>query len=300
MRKPSFRNKAGCRAQNRLGFRSKNLEPVHGSIVAFPCRSPMLTSITMDLVVEANSQLIAAWRVFCKSFPKRDLGDLPGLKLAWGEVPYFGYNAIVLSEPAASQEELDQRSARAIEYMRAQRFSGIFIVCNDWLPAGARFPDGLRVAWKMTGMVTDQLLPPVRSFPKLDIRRASDQQTLIDLHDVNSAGYGIDPELARASIGPVEDWEQNAFGYVGYQDGKPVSCAATLVVDSRLYVAFVATMPNAQRRGYAEAVMRHSLNEAAKASGLQRTILHASDEGFPIYYRMGYRPTSKFTVYMRA
>jgi len=254
----------------------------------------------MDLVVEANYQLVQAWRVFTKSFPGRDAGDLPGLNLAWGEVPYFAYNAIVLSEPVASPEDLDQRCARAIEYMRAKRYPGIFMVCHDWLPPGAHLPEPLRLSWKMTGMVAEELLPPVRSFPKLDIRRVSDHKTLTDLYDINSAGYGINPELARASTGPAEDWEQNAFGFVAYHEGEPVSCAATFPVDGRLYVGQVATMPRAQRRGYAEAVMRHSLNEATKATGIQRTVLHASDEGRPIYLRMGYRSTSKFTVYMLA
>jgi predicted acetyltransferase len=60
----------------------------------------------------------------------------------------------------------------------------------------------------------------------------------------------------------------------------------------------VATQPDAQCYGYAEAVMRHSLAEASKATGLQRSILHATDSGRSIYLRMGYRDTARFTGYV--
>jgi GNAT superfamily N-acetyltransferase len=257
--------------------------------------------MTTDLA-EANSQLEKAWRRFSRSFPGRDLGQLPGLTLAWGNVPYFAYNAIMLAEPVVSREDLEERGARAADYIHNQRRMGILIICDDWIPDGAgeslrRF--GFEPGWKMTGMVADRLLEPVREFPPLEIRRVSDAKTLVDLYDINSAGYALDRELARASTGPVDDWEEGAFGYVAYLGDEPVASAATFALDGRLYVGMVATMPHAQRRGYAEAVMRHSLEHASTATGLRRTVLHASDEGLSIYLRMGYRATAHFMVYTR-
>lgn len=248
-------------------------------------------------IEEANSQLVKAWRLFSRSSPERAHGELPGLKLAWGEVPYFAYNAIIVDGPVASQGELDRRVALAVEYMSSRSFKGILMVCDDWIPAGARIQ--LQLAWKMTGMLADELRPPARSLPKLDLRRVTDRRTLVDIYDINCTGYAVPLELGRASTGPVEDWDENRFGYVAYQEGEPVACAATFPIDNRLYVGMVATMPHAQRRGYAETVLRHSLEEAGRATGLQRTVLHASDAGFPIYLRMGYRATSKFSVYVR-
>jgi predicted acetyltransferase len=81
-------------------------------------------------------------------------------------------------------------------------------------------------------------------------------------------------------------------------DGKPVASSATFNVDGRMYVGLVATLPEMQRRGYAEAVMRKSLEECAKETGQTRTILHATDAGRPVYLRMGYHDTSKFVAYM--
>jgi ribosomal protein S18 acetylase RimI-like enzyme len=70
-------------------------------------------------------------------------------------------------------------------------------------------------------------------------------------------------------------------------------------LNGALHVMCVATMPAHQRRGYAEAVMRHSLAQASRATGLTRTTLHATEAGKPAYQRMGYRETATFTGYTR-
>ena len=58
-----------------------------------------------------------------------------------------------------------------------------------------------------------------------------------------------------------------------------------------------ASLPEARRNGYAEAVMRHSLEAAARSSGLSRTVLHATALGYPVYRAMGYRQVAFFHVY---
>jgi hypothetical protein len=43
--------------------------------------------------------------------------------------------------------------------------------------------------------------------------------------------------------------------------------------------------------------MRRSLARAAAATGIQRTVLHATPAGAPLYASMGYRATARFTMY---
>jgi GNAT superfamily N-acetyltransferase len=62
-------------------------------------------------------------------------------------------------------------------------------------------------------------------------------------------------------------------------------------------VALVATSPDHQRKGYAEAVMRRALDEAREAWGVRRTVLHATAAGQPIYRRMGYADTVRFDAF---
>jgi ribosomal protein S18 acetylase RimI-like enzyme len=104
------------------------------------------------------------------------------------------------------------------------------------------------------------------------------------------------PELGR-HLAMTSLWPGDAYAYLGEMNGVAVTCAATLPVDGRLYVAWVATRPEHHRKGYAEAVMRHSLRVASDATGLQRTVLHATDAGLPVYEAMGYVVTSRFGMY---
>jgi predicted GNAT family acetyltransferase len=72
------------------------------------------------------------------------------------------------------------------------------------------------------------------------------------------------------------------------------------MVDGLRYVALVATHPEHQRRGYADAAMRRALEVAAAAKGKCPTFLHATEAGRPVYTRMGYRAVSHHTLYMEA
>jgi hypothetical protein len=44
-------------------------------------------------------------------------------------------------------------------------------------------------------------------------------------------------------------------------------------------------------------VIRKCLEDAGNATGLERTVLHATNDGQPVYLRMGYRCVAKFPCY---
>jgi GNAT superfamily N-acetyltransferase len=83
------------------------------------------------------------------------------------------------------------------------------------------------------------------------------------------------------------------LGYVGWAEGRAVSTAATFARPAAVAVYWVATLPEYQGRGYAEALVRYALAQTGRA----RTLLQASPAGYPLYERMGYRPVTKFTYY---
>jgi hypothetical protein len=62
----------------------------------------------------------------------------------------------------------------------------------------------------------------------------------------------------------------------------------------------VATMADAQRKGYGDAVVRHALNTAYEVTDIKRSVLHATEAGYSVYMRLGYHTTSKFMGYMLA
>jgi GNAT superfamily N-acetyltransferase len=61
---------------------------------------------------------------------------------------------------------------------------------------------------------------------------------------------------------------------------------------------FVVTHPSHQKKGFAEAAMRHALSVAAERFGERPTFLHATDAGRPIYARMGYEPVATHTCFI--
>jgi ribosomal protein S18 acetylase RimI-like enzyme len=84
---------------------------------------------------------------------------------------------------------------------------------------------------------------------------------------------------------------------LGYVENQPVSTATTFLINDEFYLGWVATLPNYRNQGYAEAVIRHSLEQAAQRYGKKRTVLHATFVGFPVYQRIGYQPTAYFRTY---
>jgi len=59
----------------------------------------------------------------------------------------------------------------------------------------------------------------------------------------------------------------------------------------------VATVPDQQRRGFGEAVMRHAVAEAQREHGIARSILQSTPAGLHLYQRMGYRVVTRVSVY---
>ena len=89
-------------------------------------------------------------------------------------------------------------------------------------------------------------------------------------------------------------WRKHAYGFVAYEGDKPVSTATGIVNEGCIFLFLVATLPEVRRRGYGEAVVRHALQTAHGATGIRRTVLHATEAGYPVYVRLGYSPTVKF------
>lgn len=77
----------------------------------------------------------------------------------------------------------------------------------------------------------------------------------------------------------------------------PISAAATVATKGCLFLALVATAPEAQRNGYGEATVRKALFEGARATGLTRTVLHATLAGAPVYERIGYHKVASIAFY---
>ncbi len=259
-----------------------------------------------DEIAESVAQAVAVWGWLVNPGRGGEKIDSPGLFLGCAGTLWPLGNCAVMTSAIEHAAELEGRIARGATIFDKRGVNGIFAVCDALVPqrlresvpaSFARF--GYVPAVTMTGMAADRVLPPIRSVPTLRFEPVNDTRHGEMMAWLNCIAYGEPLEWAS-------DWEARtglsqtqASGFIAYANDEPVACACTVALLNCLYVGMVATHPDHRKRGFAEAVMRHSLQVAASKTGLTRSVLHASDMGRPLYAQMGYHDTAQFTFYGR-
>jgi GNAT superfamily N-acetyltransferase len=244
---------------------------------------------------ETVAVLIEAWKLMVGRLPGAAIQHAKGVATMFAHAPLPFLNLSMPDCPLADAEEL--RGALAVVKARAKtcEHGSLLALCEAWAPAEweqVAFAEGFAMALNMTGMAADQLLPPRRTSPELAFRRVSDETTARDLAMINAQAYGIPADLFECLCN-LHLWHRDSFGYVGYAGGQPVTSAAAFPVCGTMYIALVATVPEANGKGCAEAVMRHAIEQAGRAMGPARMTLHASDMGRPVYRAMGFEPGAR-------
>jgi GNAT superfamily N-acetyltransferase len=258
--------------------------------------------------IESMEQLATVWRAMVLDRdPGADVRDLPGIAVRWADCRFAFWNCVTLTDVGADAGLLKQRLDEAAEIMRAKSRPGFLWVFEALLDDQARAAlgsaaeqAGLRYAFPGTGMAGDLLPVPDPVHPELTFVRVDDEELLRAYADINSRAYGFPLEDGRDGLAGSSLWKSGVFAYLGLRDGVPVTCAATVEADGRLFVVLVATDPAWERRGYGEAVTRKALHEGARATGLTRAALHATAAGAPVYPRIGFRPNSPIGFYALA
>jgi len=250
------------------------------------------------LVDEIVHQWTAAVRRMTAGSPALESAPLPGITAIWANVTLPVYNQALLSRPVADLDELRARLDGLMAFASERGKPWMFTPCHAWLPPGSDeviASHGLVPGMPLTGMIADRIEPAPES-KQHNFRALSGREGSRLVGDLNCAAYGMPAEWAAETDWP-SFFGNDAFSYALYENGTPASTATAFAIDGCLNVVCVATLPPFQRKGYAEAVLRHTLEDASRASGITRTVLHASRAGYPIYERMGYRPVAEFTAW---
>lgn len=258
---------------------------------------------------ESMEQLAAVWRVMVLDRdPRADVRDLPGIAVRWADCRFAFWNCVTLTGRGTTAGLLEQRLNEAAEIMRSKKCPGFLWVFEDLLDDGARAGlgdaagrAGLVHAFPGTGMAGDLLPVPEPAHPDLTFVRVTTDEQLRAFADINSRAYGFPLEDGRDGLGRSSLWKNQVYAYLGVRDdGTPVTCAATVEADGRLFVLLVATDPAWERRGYGEAVTRKALHEGGRATGLTRATLHATAAGAPVYPRIGFKANSPMRFFALA
>lgn len=253
---------------------------------------------------ESHAQFQGAWRLFALGRPLGEVVERPEVFITAGHVSWSLLNMAFLQNPVETEAELERAVDSAARYFAQGPNGWSFTLTPDWLAPSLReradallASRGLHIGMTTTGMVADRLLAPLRPLPKLDLRPVSNEWGRNAIADVNAASYDMPQPLGREALAVPGIYGADCLAFVGARDGAPASTTAAMRVDGITYIALVATMAEHRRQGAAEAVMRHALAEAKRAWGLERTVLHATPAGAPVYRRMGYRDVTSFVSY---
>ncbi|HWR24964.1 MAG TPA: GNAT family N-acetyltransferase [Methanosarcina sp.] len=140
-------------------------------------------------------------------------------------------------------------------------------------------------------------------FPsRLEIREANDNKDLDTWAKVAITSYNLDDELRRASgrhlITPSNTDNFRCHYFFGLLDNKPVATAALFEGEDAAGIYWVGTLPEARKRGIANAMTQHALLKA-KTCGYKIAILNASEQGHSIYQQIGFTDYYTTNIYYR-
>ena len=255
-----------------------------------------MTNVRMkDEIEESNRHFREAWKLYARVSPRGEAFDRDNACQPW-----FLHECGRASQPVVDARDLLRRVRQATTYFAARSNPWVLTASEDWFGENATsvLADvGLAYKLDLMGMATERVCPPTRPLPDVQLRRIDDEENRFALADLNADSYGVPKEWGRQALGGAALWESAIFGAIAYVRDEPASGAFALLVDDALYIGWVATAKTHRGRGFAELVIRRCLEDARDATGLERTVLHATGDGQPVYQRMGYRCVVRFPFY---
>jgi ribosomal protein S18 acetylase RimI-like enzyme len=247
-------------------------------------------TIADEVLVAADQNMVRAWRAVLAGSPiPGDIHDDDVVLLSSGlPVPLF--NPAFVTRPPADP---GATVARVVDHY-ASLGAPFVLDFRDEVAFGlaeACTAAGLVEHWRPALMVLDPIPPTVAQAPSdLEVSRVT-TETLDDYSAVLSAGFGIPLELTDLVSGP---WLLSvAAGLIGTVQGEPTGSAAVFVSEGVAGIYNVATVPQGRGKGIGEA-MTWAAVRAGQEAGATCAILQSSEQGEPVYRRMGFATPTRY------
>jgi ribosomal protein S18 acetylase RimI-like enzyme len=255
--------------------------------------------------VEAN--LRQAMRCYAHATPEGEARDYPGLTVTSSGIDFAVFNSAMLTEPlVGSANDLSRCITVADTHFAARGIGWSLWICDEMLPGKLRHDapeilaeSHLKLTTQAPGMFAEGVLPPRRAAADVECWPVSDARTRFDFSEVVSIVFAMPFALAHRIYGGARIWEGAMKGYIAYRKNFPVSVVCIVISAGVAGVYSLGTLPQHQRHGYAETLLRFALERAREETGIGASILQTTRAGINLYRRMGYRATSNFSIYVR-
>lgn len=269
----------------------------------------MMIDILNDLSEEALTQAIEAnlFEVFrlMRNWPKAEMHEAPELFWSITDIPFFMFNSVLRAQLAPERIEPTIQAA-------VQRGQNHQVPIGWYVGPQTQPPDlgtylkkhGFSSGEPQIGMAID-LQSMNESLPvtsTLTLSPVNDAETLHRWCQVCVSGF----EMPDFTIDYFYEWFLSlGFGpsspirnYLGWLNGEVVATSTLLPGAGVAGIYCVATLPQARRLGVGAAMTLHPLQDARRM-GYRIGILQASEMGFPIYRKIGFKEYCQIKVYVR-
>ncbi|HEY7132637.1 MAG TPA: GNAT family N-acetyltransferase [Candidatus Limnocylindrales bacterium] len=242
-----------------------------------------------DTLVQLEHENMLEWlRIETEPVPGSVIRLVDGVAVYATGLPVALFNQVVPVDGSATVEGL--RAAIEVVIARDVPF---FVALRRGLD------DHLVAALPGLGLELDpEPLPGMALFPipadpvsppaGVEIRAVTDAEGLDGHVRAAASGFEMPEPLARVWIGDDLWLRPGCAVYAATLDGRPVASGFGLRTGRTIGVYTIATTPAARGRGIGEAMTRRVVADGA-AEGCDVATLQASDMGFPIYERIGFR-----------
>lgn len=226
------------------------------------------------------------------------LRDTPAVRLADAGRPGAFSNCATLTQPlsTATVGATLAQIADFFDFDDPSRLGEVLLV-SAW-PTGDLRPFG----WNLMGHPPVHLLPPgvaARPAPAgLRVQRVTTPEQLHVWEQTVIHGYpleGLEDAPAGALAHPALLADPRYGAWVGLVDGTPVAAASAWADHGVVNVTLVATLPGERRQGYGAALTW----AASRLRPDLPAMLLSSDDGRPVYERMGFLPLLRMTLWYR-
>jgi GNAT superfamily N-acetyltransferase len=251
-------------------------------------------------VARSVKHFAEAFQIISGTLPGATVTTLEGFSCAYAGTPLPFFNGFFLTAPIGAGGV--KRYLDIIDETREGRdHPWLLLGLEEWFPPSieASFEaHGVYPAVRTIGMFASSLPPAAAPPPDgLSFSGRWTRAEIGDFTELNMLANQMPVELGEASVTSYFLTGPRCFPAVAYLEGKPVSAALAILLEDCIYLAWVATHPECERRGFAEATIRHVVAQAKAASGHEELSLHSTRAGLGLYERLGFREVAAFQVY---
>lgn len=133
--------------------------------------------------------------------------------------------------------------------------------------------------------------------PHLWVSRVTNTRDMRTYRTVLSRVFHIAPDEAELVLGDAALLVEGVRHYLGWLEGEPVGTISVVTSGPVPGIWNVGTLPEHRHKGIGSSLMRYALREAAQ-EGRTSSMLLASNEGVPLYERLGYQTLSTVRIFV--